>query len=55
MSIKDKIVNSICVHPRLTIFGIGLAVTFAVGMVLGLADNSQAYAFRCEMRHGECV
>jgi len=39
MSIKDKIMNLITKHPRLLTFGIGLAITFAIGTVIGMMDN----------------
>ncbi|HXS60983.1 MAG TPA: hypothetical protein VN703_09270 [Candidatus Sulfopaludibacter sp.] len=46
-SIKEKVLNSITAHPKLLTFGIGLAITLAIGTISGSVDNSQAYAFMC--------
>jgi hypothetical protein len=39
MSLKDKLVNTIVSHPRLVTFGIGLAVTLAIGTVIGMVND----------------
>jgi hypothetical protein len=44
MSFKDKIMNLLSAHPKLVTFGIGLAVTFVVGIAIGMLDHQQAYA-----------
>ena len=35
MSLKDKIVNLLSAHPKIVTFGIGLAITFAIGTAIG--------------------
>jgi uncharacterized membrane protein len=44
MSTKHKILNAISAHPKLVTFGIGLAVTMAIGTAIGLVDNNLAFA-----------
>ena len=45
MSLKDKLVNTIASHSRLVTFGIGLAVTLAIGTIIGmLGDPSHSAA-----------
>ncbi len=44
MSFKTKIMKSISSHPRLAIFGIGLAITFVVGTVIGMISPEQVSA-----------
>jgi hypothetical protein len=44
MSIKHKILNAISPHPKLVTFGIGLAITMAVGTAIGMVDHNQAFA-----------
>ncbi|MDQ6722749.1 MAG: hypothetical protein M3Z01_00575 [Thermoproteota archaeon] len=44
MSLKTKIMNVITAHPKLVTFGIGFAITFVVGIAIGLVDHNQAYA-----------
>lgn len=44
MSLKDKIINTIASHPKLVTFGIGLAITFAIGTAIGMFDHKQAFA-----------
>ena len=39
MSLRDKIINALTAHPKLVTFGIGLAVTFAIGTAIGMLDN----------------
>jgi hypothetical protein len=44
MSLVQKVRNAISAHPRVTttaaVFGIGLAITFVVGSVIGVFDHS---------------
>ena len=40
MSIKQKLLNAISAHPKLAAFGIGLAITMAVGTAIGMFDHS---------------
>ena len=48
MSTKSKIMNTITDHPKLAMFGIGLAVTFAISMAIGMVDHKEALAMvRC--------
>lgn len=45
MSIKQTLLNTISVHPKLAAFSIGLAVTMAVGTAIGMIDQgNMAYA-----------
>jgi hypothetical protein len=44
MSLKSKIMNIITAHPKLVTFGIGLAITFAIGTALGMVEPQQAQA-----------
>jgi hypothetical protein len=46
MSIKNKILNAITSHPLLVTLGIGLAITFVVGVTVGLMELSQAHAMK---------
>jgi hypothetical protein len=41
MSTKQKILNAISTHPKLVTFGIGLAITMAIGTAIGMLDHSQ--------------
>jgi hypothetical protein len=43
MSIKTKIMNVVTAHPKLVTFGIGLAITFVIGVAIGMAGH-QAFA-----------
>jgi hypothetical protein len=46
MSIKQKLLNAISAHPKLAAFGIGLAITMAVGAAIGMLDhNHMAFAY----------
>jgi hypothetical protein len=38
-SLKEKLLSSITAHPRLVMFGIGLAVTLAIGTALGMVEH----------------
>jgi hypothetical protein len=42
--LKEKILNTITTHPKIAIFGIGLAITFVIGTAIGMVDHSQAHA-----------
>ena len=44
MSLKTKIMNVVTAHPKLVTFGIGLAVTFVVGAILGAVSPEQVFA-----------
>jgi hypothetical protein len=44
MSLKDKIMNKITAHPKLTTLGIGLVITFVVGLAIGAVDNNVVFA-----------
>ena len=44
MSLKDKIMNIVIAHPKLVTFGIGLGITFVVGIAVGMMGIPQAYA-----------
>ena len=41
MPLKDKIINTITAHPKMVTFGIGLAITFVIGTVIGMFDHGQ--------------
>jgi hypothetical protein len=43
-SLKEKVLSSITAHPKLAIFGIGLAITFVVGIAIGMVDDQQVFA-----------
>lgn len=43
-SLKQKIINTITAHPKIAIFGIGLAITFVVGTAIGMVEHNQAFA-----------
>ena len=40
MSTKQKILSAISAHPKFVAFGIGLAITFAIGTAIGMLDHS---------------
>jgi hypothetical protein len=44
MSIKQKVMNIVAAHPKLVTLGIGLAVTFGIAMIVGIAETQQAHA-----------
>jgi hypothetical protein len=37
--------NIIAIHPKAVTLGIGLAITFAVGVIIGSLENNHAFAF----------
>jgi hypothetical protein len=38
---KTKAINMVAIrHPKLAIFGIGLAITFVVGAVIGMIEST---------------
>jgi hypothetical protein len=39
MSFKDKIMNMVLVHPKLVTFAIGFAVTFVIGIAIGMLEH----------------
>ncbi len=44
MSIKNKIINVLTANPKLVTLGIGLAITFGVGIATGMVDSHHALA-----------
>jgi|1185.fasta_scaffold212905_2 hypothetical protein len=44
MSLKNKIINAITGHPKLVTLGIGLAITFGIGLATGLVSPHAAFA-----------
>jgi hypothetical protein len=48
MSIKQKLLNTTSTHPKLVTFGIGLAITFAIGTAIGMFDGQTAAAIHVE-------
>jgi hypothetical protein len=44
MALKDKIMNSLTTNPKFMTFGIGLAITFSIGLALGIFDVSESFA-----------
>jgi uncharacterized membrane protein len=51
MSFKDKIMNIITTHPKLVTFGIGLAITFVIGAMIGMVDHNQVFASIHQYNH----
>jgi hypothetical protein len=41
MSLKNKIVNIITSYPKLVTFVIGFAITFSIGIAIGMLDHNQ--------------
>ena len=39
--LKEKLLNSITIHPKIATLGIGLAITFVIGTAIGMVDHSQ--------------
>ena len=54
MSLKDKIINALTAHPKLVTFGIGLAITFAIGTAIGMMDHNQAFAVNNQTSQTNC-
>jgi|tagenome__1003787_1003787.scaffolds.fasta_scaffold20548252_2 hypothetical protein len=48
MSTKTKIMNIVTSHPKLVTLGIGLAITFTIGTVIGMLDHNQIAAVASE-------
>ena len=44
MALKDKIMNLVVSHPKLVTYGIGFAITFSIGMALGIFDVNESFA-----------
>jgi hypothetical protein len=42
--IKQKLLNAISARPKLVTFGIGLAITMAIGIAIGMLEVQQAHA-----------
>ena len=46
-SLKQRMLNVIAAHPKVLTFGIGLAITVAIGIAIGMSDQSHtAYAYQ---------
>jgi hypothetical protein len=43
--LKEKVLSSITAHPKLAMFGIGLAITFVIGTAIGMVEHNQAFGF----------
>jgi hypothetical protein len=43
-TIKQKLLDTMAAHPKLAIFGIGLAITFVIGTAIGMVNTPPAYA-----------
>jgi quinol-cytochrome oxidoreductase complex cytochrome b subunit len=39
--LKEKVLSSITAHPKLALFGIGLAITFMIGTAIGMVEHGQ--------------
>jgi hypothetical protein len=44
MSTKQKLINIVAAQPRLVTFGIGLAVSFGIAVMIGISEAQQAHA-----------
>jgi hypothetical protein len=44
VSKKQRLLNAISAHPKLAAFGIGLAITMAIGATVGMFDAHPAAA-----------
>jgi tetrahydromethanopterin S-methyltransferase subunit C len=44
MSIRDKILNIVTIHPGLAPFVVGLVVTFVIGTIIGVLDIQHVLA-----------
>ncbi len=44
MSIRDKILNIVTIHPGLAPFAVCLVVTFAIGTIIGVLDIQHVLA-----------
>jgi hypothetical protein len=57
MLLKDKIMNFIIAHPKiapkLAVFGIGLAITFAIGIAIGIGIETVGI-FHVQSAHAAC-
>lgn len=54
MSLTTKIVNMIAKHPKMLTLGIGLAITFVVGVAIGSVENNPASAYWPSDPFGGC-
>ena len=53
--IKQKLLNATAVHPKLLTLGVGLAITMAVGIAIGMSDNQHlAFAFNNQQDKCNC-
>jgi quinol-cytochrome oxidoreductase complex cytochrome b subunit len=55
LSIKEKLSNTLTTHPKLAMFGIGLAITFVVGTVVGMVETQQANALIAVCSNGSTM
>jgi hypothetical protein len=44
MSLKQRILDSITDHPKIATFGIGLIITFAIELAIGMLDHNPVFA-----------
>ena len=42
--IKEKLLSTVTAHPKLVTLGIGLAITFGLGIISGIGNTQQAHA-----------
>ena len=54
MSTKQKLLNGISAHSIFVTFGIGLAITLAIGTAIGMGDHS-ILAFQSQENSGSNV
>jgi len=48
IKIKQKLLNTLTAQPKLVTLGIGLAITFVIGIAIGMVDHQEALArIRC--------
>ena len=52
MSLKSKIAGLMTFQPKMITFGIGLAITFAIGTAIGMVDQNQAFAVDQSINQG---
>ena len=46
-SLKQRMLNVVAAHPKVLTFGIGLAITVAIGIAIGMSDQSHtAYVYQ---------
>ena len=55
MSIKQKLLNTITIHPKLVTFGVGIALTMAVGTAIGMLDHGHIALLAVNFNKGNAV